>query len=504
MAALTVTMFVTTMNMTVMATSAQNIVVDVGGFELFTWLFAAFSLTSAISIPIVGKLTDVYGGKRVIIISLAMFVLSSAVAGAMQSMPQLIAARAVQGIGFAGSMGCVWIIMAALWPPGDRAKWMGVIATGFTMSGVLGPVIGGAISEYLVWRWVFWMNLPTCGAALLMLLRWYPSVEVKRREARFDFAGAVVFGIAASAALYAFSVGGRDYAWISPPVLGLFAASALAVGLFALIERRASDPMVPLQLFRERIFAGGLIASLSVTTTFSVIMVFVPLLVQGVRGGGATDASFPLIAMALGVAFGSNASGQVMSRFGYVPAMAIGGLLVAAAGLVWISTMSVDTPAAYLYAVTTIMGIGMSFSFTTLHIPVQNAMPEESLGVVTASLNFSRTFGTALGAALLGALLIAQLGSTPVEGPAAALADPETLVSQERLAEIERDFLADEALGSERFQSELESSRQRLASALGIVFLAAAVISVLGALAAAFAFSGTTLRPGAVTGPAKK
>ncbi len=492
--ALTATMFVTTMNMTVMATSAQNIVADIGGFELFAWLFAGFSLTSAIAIPIVGKLTDIYGGKRVITVSLALFVLSSGVAGGMQSMPQLIAARAVQGISFAGSLGSVWIIMAALWPPRDRAKWIGVISAGFTLSGVLGPVIGGVISDNLSWRWVFWINVPTCGAALLMLLNWYPEVHTKRRSVSFDFAGAIVFGIAASAALYAFSVGGKAYAWTSPQVAGLFAVSVLATGLFVIIERRASDPMAPLYLFKARIFSGGLTASLTVTINFAVIMVFLPLFVQGVRGGSATSASFPLMAMAVGVAFGANLSGQIASRFGYAGLMAIGGLLVSAGGLAWIATMSGDTPDVLLYAVMLIMGTGMSFSFTNLHTPVQNAMPEEALGVVTSGLHFSRTFGTALGAAVLSAVLLSQLGPAPLDGPAAGLASPETLVSPDRLDEIRLEFIANPNLGEDSFRAELADARNRLSFALSRVFWTAAVISVFGGAAAAFAFSRLGIR----------
>ena len=489
-ATLTTSMTVVTMNMTVMATSAQSIVADIGGFELFIWLFAAFSLTSSVVVPIVGKLTDIYGGKRVIIISLALFTVSSAVAGAMQTMPQLIAVRAVQGIGSAGVMGSIWIIMAGLWPPAERAKWLGAITAGFTISGVLGPIVGGLIADNASWRWVFWINVPAGGVALALLWYWYPSVMTKAREAKFDFAGAFMMCVAASALLYAVTVGGKTYPWASPQIAGLLVVSAVATLLFIVIERRAADPVLPLHLFRERIFAGGITASLSVTTTFSVVVVFVPLLVQGARGGSATEASFPLMTMAAGVAIGANGAGQILSRFGYAREMAVGGLLVAAAGLAWLANLPVDTPAGLIFTVTLVMGVGMSFAFTTLHIPVQNAMPDELLGVVTSALQFFRTFGMVIGAVGLGAVLLAQLGSYEAEGPAREFADPEVLVSVERLERIEQEFLDDPDLGATAYETELAAARSRMAAPLGTVFWAAGGICVFGAVVAAYAFSG--------------
>lgn len=489
-ATLTTSMTVVTMNMTVMATSAQSIVADIGGFELFIWLFAAFSLTSSVVVPIVGKLTDIYGGKRVIVISLALFTISSAVAGAMQTMPQLIAVRAVQGIGSAGVMGSIWIIMAGLWPPAERAKWLGAITAGFTLSGVLGPIVGGVIADNASWRWVFWINVPAGGVALALLWYWYPSIRTRAREAKFDFAGALALCVSASALLYAVTVGGKTYPWASPQIVGLIILSAVATFSFIVIEKRAADPVLPLHLFRERIFAGGITASLSVTTTFSVVVVFVPLLVQGARGGTATEASFPLMSMAAGVAIGANAAGQILSRFGYERAMAVGGLLVAAAGLAWLANLPVDASAGLIFTLTLIMGVGMSFAFTTLHIPVQNAMPDELLGVVTSALQFFRTFGMVIGAVGLGAVLLAQLGTYDAEGPAREFADPEVLVSTERLERIEQKFLDDPNLGAAAYESELAAARSRMAAPLSTVFWAAGGICVFGAAVAAFAFSG--------------
>ena len=251
--------------------------------------------------------------------------------------------------------------------------------------------------------------MPAGGGALALLWYWYPNVLIKWREAKFDFAGALMLCVAASALLYAVTVGGKNYSWASPQIAALFAVSAVATVSFIAIERRAADPVLPLHMFRERIFAGGITASLSVTTTFSVVVVFVPLLVQGVRGGSATDASFPLMSMAVGVAIGANLAGQILSRYGYAREMAVGGLLIAAAGLAWLANMPIDTPAGLIFLVTLIMGTGMSFAFTTLHIPVQNAMPDDLLGVVTSALQFFRTFGMVIGAVGLGALLLAPV-----------------------------------------------------------------------------------------------
>lgn len=492
-AALCVALFVATINQGIVATAAQNIVADIGGFEQFPWLFAGFSLTSAVAVPVVGKLSDINGQKPVIIWSLVLFLAATAACGFAFSMPQLIVYRGVQGIGFAGVMGSVWIIMAALWAPQDRAKWMGVTAAGFTLSGVLGPVLGGVVSEELTWRWIFFLALPVGAAALALLGVWMPATA-RSGSRSFDMAGAVTFGVAASAALLALNWSGEAFGWTSLPTVGLFFLAAVAIAAFVFAERKARDPMLPLPLFRARIFRLAMVASVAVTASFVVVSIFLPLFVQGVLGRTATVAALPLIGMTTGVAIGANIAGQILSRTGRARAIAITGFVGGTAALLVLGRVDFETGLVYLTGVTLVLGVSVSFGFTAFTVPVQNAMPQRFLGVVTTNLQFARVFGMAAGSAIFGAILVIQVaGALPAfeaGTPRAHLADPEVIVNRERLAELEQQFAADPELGTESYTEVLRDTRAALAGAVRLVFTLAAAATAVGGILSVFAFSG--------------
>ena len=495
-AGLTVTLFVATMNQTVVATAAQNIVADIGGFDRFVWLFAGFSLAATASVPIVGKLSDIAGRKLVLIGSVIFFMATSAAAGFSTDMTQLIVARVLQGAAFAGVMGSVWIIMAALWAPSERAKWMGVATAGFTLSGVMGPIFGGIVSDTFSWRWVFFINIPTGAFSLLLLWIWFPNVDRDKRKGRLDLMGAVLFVGAATALLLALTWGGRDYAWDSPRILGLIVGSLVAFLVFARVELKADDPMLPLNLFTHRIFAFGWLASLMTTSTFIAITVFQPLFVQGVMGKSATSAAIPLIALAIGVAIGANIAGQILSRRGYARELGISGLSIATVCLVFVSTLDSASSIWSLFIATGFIGFGMSFGFTSFTVPVQNAMPTSVLGVVTSTLQFGRLFGQAAGSAVFGAVLFASVAVSFVglneDSPQVRIADPGIIVAVDELTEVRSEYLRDPALGEQRYESDLATSRNNLSDGLSTVFLFAAAFSMSGVVLAWFTFSGGT------------
>ena len=493
-AGLTVTLFVATMNQTVGATAAQNIVADIGGFDRFVWLFAGFSLAATAAVPIVGKLSDVAGRKPVLIGAVIFFMVTSAAAGASTNMTQLIVARVFQGASFAGVMGSVWIIMAALWPPSERAKWMGVATAGFTLSGVMGPIFGGVVSDTLSWRWVFFINVPTGLVSLALLWIWFPNVAPGQRKGRLDFAGAALFAIAATALLLALTWGGRDYAWDSPRIVSLLGGALVASAIFARVELKAEDPMLPLNLFSHRVFALGWLASLTTTSTFIAITAFQPLFVQGVLGKSATSAAIPLIGLAIGVASGANTSGQILSRKGHPRELGMVGLGITTAALLIMSSLDSSSSLWMLFVVTGFMGFGMSFGFTSFTVPIQNAMPVSILGVVTSTLQFGRLFGQAAGSAVFGAVLFASVAVSIVgldeNSPQVRIANPELIVAVDELAEIRAEYLADPELGEERYQTDLTASRNNLATGLSAVFLVSAFFSFTGIILAWFTFSG--------------
>ncbi|MBI4220588.1 MAG: MFS transporter, partial [Chloroflexi bacterium] len=492
--ALCVALFVATINQGIVATAAQNIVADIGGFEQFTWLFAGFSLTSAVAVPVVGKLSDLYGRKQVLTLALVLFLVATAACGVARTMPQLIAARAVQGIGFAGVMGSVWIIMAALWAPADRAKWMGVTAAGFTLSGILGPVLGGVVSEALSWRWIFFIGLPVGGIALVLLGVWLPTSSGEARKQPFDYAGAMTFGAASTAALVALNWSGEAFGWVSVPTIGLLFGAVAMVAVFVFSERRAIDPMLPLALFRARIFRLGMIASVCVTVSFSAVMVFLPLFVQGVLGEAATRAAVPLIGMTLGVAAGSNISGQILSRSGHAREIAISGFVGGTVALIALSRITSATDIWAMTVMTFFLGTFTSFGFTAFTVPVQNAMPPRFLGVVTTNLQFARVLGMAAGSAVLGALLLIQVHAALPEfeagSPQARLADPEVLVNAEQLGALRVEFQNAPTLGLPAYESILGQTRDALADAVRAVFVVTAVVTAFGGVLSIFAFGG--------------
>ena len=490
--ALAVTLVVSASSQTVVATAAQNIVADIGGFELFTWMFAGFSLASAVGVPIVGKLADMYGTRPVITFSLALFVVASTAGGFVTSMEQMIVARSFQGIAFAGVLGSVWITTATMWSPRDRAKWLGVLSGAFTLAGVAGPIFGGVVSDEVGWRWLFWFNLPAGGFSLWFMLRLFPKLDREQRERHFDVAGAVTFGLFATAALFAVSVGGDSFDWDSPVIIGLFVFAALNLILFIRAEFKAVDPVTPPGLFRHRVFTGAMAASMTVTISFVVTTVFIPLLVIGAMGQSATTSAYPLMTQAVGIAIGANLAGQVMSRLGYARELAATGLAVTATILWFLGTQTTDVSLGHLMLMTFGMGVGISLAFTSFTVPVQNAMPDNVIGVVTTSLQFARTFGMAAGSAILGAIMLAQLGiaDVPDPGPADLIRNPEILVAETRLAEVRDGFLADPALGEEAYLIAVEDSRDSIANALSVVFKVAAIGSGIGVLLAVFAFTG--------------
>jgi EmrB/QacA subfamily drug resistance transporter len=490
--ALATALIVTSASQTVVATASQNIVADIGGFGLFTWMFAGFSLTSAVAVPIVGKLADMHGTRPLIIVSLTLFIVSSTVGGFVNSMEQMIIVRAFQGVGFAGVLSSVWVTTATMWAPKDRAKWLGVLSGAFTLSGVAGPILGGFVSDEISWRWLFWFNLPVGTLALWFLVRNFPKINREHRPRRLDIAGGLTFGLFATSALFAVSLGGDKYAWDSPVIVGLFLFASLSIGLFVRAELRAEDPVLPPELFRHRIFAGAMAASLTVTISFVVTTVFVPLLVIGAKGESATTSAFPLMAEALGIAIGANFAGQVLSRFGYARELAAIGLALTAVILWSIGTIGVDISLNQLAIMSLVMGIGIALAFTAFTVQVQNSMPENVLGVVTTSMQFARTFSMATSSAILGAILLAGIGFINVDDPRPqdVITNPEVIVAEERLADVKFEYLADPNLGESAFDDDLAKAREKIGHALATVFRVAAVGSAIGVLLAFYTFSG--------------
>ncbi|KAA1289449.1 MAG: MFS transporter, partial [SAR202 cluster bacterium] len=324
MITLLVCLFVTSINQSVVSIAGPSIVAALGGFEYYAWIFSAFSLTSAICVPIVGKLNDIYGAKKVILYSLIIFTFSTLLCGLSNSMFFFIFSRAIQGIGFAGVMGTIWILIASLWAPKERGKWLGITSAGFTTSGVIGPIFGGLVNDLFNWRWIFYLNIPISIFAIIFLIKIFPKQELLEKK-KFDYFGALVFSIFASTFLFAISSLNNSSSTLSISFFLLIAISLISLGSFLYYEKNNPEGLVDLSLFKYKFFTGGMLGSLFIVISWTVWSVFLPLTLIGVNGYSASKASLALIALSVGSAVGANFFGNLIGRPKmYLPVSIIG------------------------------------------------------------------------------------------------------------------------------------------------------------------------------------
>lgn len=453
--ALLLGMFLAAMEMTVVSTAMPTVVGELGGLQLYAWAFAAYMLTATVTVPIYGKLADLKGRKPVMLIGLALFLLGSSACGLAGSMGQLVAARAVQGLGAGAIQPIALTIVGDLFDVRERGRMQGIFGAVWGIAGLAGPLLGGAIIHLASWRWVFFVNVPFgLGCAAVLALAYHERPE--RHAHRLDVGGALLLSAAVIAALLAAE--SRTAALVAAPV------AAGALGLFLAVERRAAEPLLPLDLFREPILAvssavGALIGAAMITT-----VTYVPLWVQSVLGGSPTQAGAAIAPMAVGWPIASALAGRLLPRTGF-RALVRGGLfLTAAAGAALALLLRPGAPLWAAQALTFAYGVGMGLANTPLIIAVQSSVPWSRRGVATASTMFFRTIGGTLAVGLLGGVLAHALQAS---GASAEVA--------ERLLGPERGLLAPGLLAS------LSGALQ---GALGIVFWAVAAIA-----ACAFAVS---------------
>lgn len=403
------------LDQTVVGTSLFTIVSDIGGFEHFSWLFAAYMLASTIVIPIAGKLSDIYGRRPLFIAGMGVFLLGSVLCGTATNMSQLIAYRAVQGIGGGAIFPVAFATIADLFPPSERGRVGGLIGAVFGFSSVVGPFLGGWIVDNMhvgdiaSWRWVFYVNVPVGALGIAMVAAFFPRIQT-RRGVPIDYAGSITLSLGLLTGLLITVWGGDQYAWTSWQILALGATSLVSLGAFVLVEGRAKDPIIPLALFRDPIFRVAVIASiLSGAVMFSIIA-FMPTYLQGVVGISATYAGTALIPLSMGIVGGSISSGILMKRFGYKP-FAVSGFVIALVGYLLLSRLGNEPSLALAVAEMFLLGIGIGFTIQTFIIAVQNAVDRKHVGVSTSSITLFRTLGATVGITILGVILNRKLES---------------------------------------------------------------------------------------------
>ncbi len=418
---------------TIVATALPTIVGDLGGGNHVAWVVTAYLLAQTACTAVVGKIGDQYGRKRVFQTSVAVFIIGSALCGLAQGMTWLIAARSLQGLGAGGLTVTATALIADVIPLRERGKFQGALGAVFGVATVLGPLLGGLFTDNLSWRWCFYVNVPLAIIVIVAARRTIPSLPARGKH-RIDYPGMAAVATGASALVLATSWGGTTYAWGSWQIIGLFAGGAALLVLFVFIESRAAEPILPLSLFRSKVFSDCCALSFVVGFTMMGSMTFLPTFFQYVEGATATGSGFRMLPLVLGLLITAIVSGNIVSKTGrYKPFPVVGGLVMSA-GLVLLSRMDASTPLGLSSLYLFVLGLGIGLSMQILTIIVQASVPYSELGVATSGVTFFRTMGSAFGAAIFGTLytnfltakLPAALAASPGVSPT-DLTTPSTL-----------------------------------------------------------------------------
>jgi EmrB/QacA subfamily drug resistance transporter len=403
-------LFLGALDQTIVAVALPTIITDLGGQELLTWTVTIYLLTSTISVPFYGKLSDIYGRKPLLMIGIVLFLIGSVLSGLSQNMTQLIIFRGLQGLGAGALFPISLAVIGDLFTPAERGKYQGLFGAVFGISAIIGPLLGGFLTEHFSWHLIFFINVPIGLVALFVIGRLLPNVRRPDVSHKLDFLGGGVFTVAVGSLLIGLTnKQGAD--WTAPEVGGLILIG-LALGVvFVLIEARAAEPIVPLDLWKDRTYASSIIATFLISFGFFGAAVFLPQWFQFVQGASPTNSGLYSLALLAGLILSSVGSGAIVSRTGKYKAVILVGLVVMSVGLFLMSHIEADTSLAVLFTWMFITGLGIGPTLAVFTIVVQNAVPMRALGVATSNLTFFRQIGGSVGLAVLGTVFATRLTS---------------------------------------------------------------------------------------------
>ena len=486
-------MLLSSLDQTVVGTAMPRIIADLGGFSHYTWVTTAYIIASAVTIPITGRLTDMYGRKFFYIAGLIIFLIASFACGLSYTMTQIVVFRGIQGIGAGIMMANAFTVIGDLFPPAERGKYQGLVSGVFGLSSIIGPALGGFITDTLSWHWVFFINIPFGIAIILIFLFFFPHLRPDTRKHKIDFAGVATMIMAVVPAMLALTWGGVEYPWGSAQIMGMFAFSALMLVSFILIERGNKEPIIPLGLFNNRVVTvSALVIFLTGFGMFGAI-IFTPLFFQGVLGATATASGSFLTPMMLGIVGGSLISGQLLSRTGgHYRLQGVVGISVMALGMGLLSRMNTETSYATAVVNISATGFGLGITMPLYTIAIQNAVPYNLLGVATSSSAFFRSIGGSVGLAVMGSVMNNRFASGMAGGlpatikammPAQALTalsiSPQALVSPEAQRQLKTIMERLGPQGVALYKQLLQVLKQSLGSALSKVFFVGLLVLIV-------------------------
>lgn len=392
------------LDQTIVATALPKITSDLHGLSTYSWVFTAYLLFSTISIPIFGKLGDIYGRRRLLLIAIVIFLIGSSLCAAAQTMWELAVFRAIQGVGAGGLTPLAVAVVAGIVAPRERGRYSGLWGLGSLVSAFSGPLVGGLIVDNASWRWIFLVNIPIGGVALLAIVVTAPK-QLNRGEHTIDYLGAALLAAGAGLLLLAVTWGGGTYPWLSPQVAGAAGLGTLSMVLFAIVERRVPEPIIPLRLLTlPPVAAGSACWCLSTVCMFGALT-FVPLFTQGVIGSSGTGSGVVLMPMLVASVVGSTVAGQVVARTGRFRTQALAGPLLLAVAMALLWQMDTSTSRFDVAVYMSLCGLGIGMMTGAFMVSALNAVAVDTVATATALLQFGRMTGTTLGAALFGVIV---------------------------------------------------------------------------------------------------
>ncbi len=479
-------MFVAAVSQTIVSPAMPRIVAELGGMEHYSWIATAAMLVSAIAVPIVGKLSDLYGRRRFYLGGLAFFMVGSILAGIAQNFWFLVFARAVQGVGMGTIMPLSQTIIGDIIPPRQRGKYQGMMGGIFGVTSIAGPLLGGFITDHWGWRWLFFVSVPV-GIVAFFAIHRFLKLPHTRRDAKVDVLGIVTLTGALVLLLLATSFGGVSYPWNSAMIIGMYAAGAVLLAIFVFVETKAAEPVIPLRLFRSSVFTFSNVASFAVSMMMFGALIYIPVYAQGVLGVDATNSGLILMPMMVSMIGLSILSGLYITRTGRYKELVLVGPVLMGFGMWMLTRLGYDTTQLQLTGAMIIFGLGLGMCMQVYTLVVQNVVMRRDLGVATASTQFFRNVGSTVGIAVFGTILSGKMGDAIVAHlPAGAAShmpaggiDAGSVLDPSALAKLPPAFAT--------------AVRQGLADSLHTVFLAALPLAAV-ALVASMLIKAVPLR----------
>ncbi|WNB90690.1 MDR family MFS transporter [Bacillus sp. NEB1478] len=495
------------LNQTIVGTSLPKIISDIGGIEYYSWIFTIFMLASSVTAILVGKLSDIYGRKPFILLGIGVFSAGSLLCGMSDSIIQLILCRGIQGFGGGMIMSTAFTAVGDLFPPRERGKWQGIMSSVFGLASVFGPTLGGYIVDHFHWHWVFWIFLPFGLVAFAAIYFLFPSVDHKKKES-IDYAGSLFLTITMVPLLLSFTWAGNQYDWVSPQIIGLFAVTIAAFILFIFTEKRVSSPVLPLEMFKNRVFTVSNIIGFFLGAGMFGSIMYMPFFIQGVMGTSATKSGFVMMPLTLSMVAGSTISGQIVTKTGKYKKLAMLGLFIMVCGMSSMHFMDTETTNVTAILNMILVGTGLGIAFPIFTLTVQNATEHKYLGVATSSVQLFRQLGGTIGVSIMGSVMNNQLAdhfneksqkliaATPnfpksMTEKIHELANPQVLLNQEAVMKKFSSMPPESVMFLKKVLGIL---RESLSYALNGVFLTGAVVISLALILTFFFLQEIPLR----------